>query len=278
VEHHVRAARDQLDCTGVTRVGMDETSARKGQDYISIFADLDARRVVFATEGLSGDTVGRFATDLTAHRGDPTKVTDTSSDMSTALLSGITQHLPNARMTFDRYHLAAKLSEAIDTVRRHEVTTRPELKHTRWLWLKNWANLSVPQRRDLHHLMRPSTQLATARALRWREDFQAFYDQDPSYAPEYLRRRCYGAKRSRLQPLKDFVTLVEKHWDGIIAWHENHLSNGLLEGINSLVQAAKARARGYRNKNKMITIVYLTAAKLQLPTLTNPTPAYMTSR
>jgi transposase len=62
---------------------------------------------------------------------------------------------------------------------------------------------------------------------------------------------------------------------GIIAWHKNHLSNGLLEGINSLVQAAKARARGYRNKNKMITIIYLTAAKLPLPTLTNPRPAYM---
>ena len=113
---------------------------------------------------------------------------------------------------------------------------------------------------------------------RGREDFQAFYDQHPSYAPEYLRRWCYGAKRSRLQPIKEFVTLVENHWEGIIAWHKNHLSNGLLEGINSLVQAAKARARGYRNKNKMITIVYLTAAKLPLPTLTSPTPAYMTSR
>ncbi|PZS23675.1 MAG: ISL3 family transposase [Pseudonocardiales bacterium] len=278
VEHHVHAARDQLDCSGVRRVGMDETSARKGQDYISIFADIDARRVVFATEGRSAETVGRFAADLAGHGGDPDKVTDTSSDMSTAFISGIKTHLPHATMTFDRFHLAAKLSEAIDTVRRTEVTTRPELKHTRWLWLKNWANLSAKQQGELHQLMRPSAQLATARALRWREDFQAFYDQDPSYAPEYLRRWCYGAKRSLLQPVKDFVTLVEKHWDGIIAWHQNHLNNGLLEGINSLVQAAKARARGYRNKNKMITIVYLTAAKLQLPTLTNPTPAYMTSR
>ncbi|MGH4007072.1 MAG: transposase [Pseudonocardiaceae bacterium] len=172
---------------------------------------------------------------LAGHGGDPTKVADTSSDMSTALLSGIGAHLPNARMTFDRYHLAAKLSEAIDTVRRAEVSTRPQLTHTRWLWLKNWTNLSVAQRRELHHLMRPSTQLATARALRWRQDFQAFYDQDPSYAPEYLRRWCYGAKRSRLQPIKDFVALVENHWDGILTWHANHLSNGLLEGINSLV-------------------------------------------
>jgi transposase len=278
VEHHVHAARDQLDYSVVTRVGIDETSAAKGQDYISIFADLDARRVVFATEGRSAETVARFAADLAEHGGDPEKVTDTSSDMSTAFISGITAHLPNATMTFDRYHVAAKLSEAVDAVRRAEVGTRPELKHTRWLWLKNWANLSVTQRRNLYHLMRPSAQLATARALRWREDFQAFYNQHPSYAPEYLRRWCYGAKRSRLQPIKDVVTLIENHFDGIIAWHKNHLSNGLLEGINSLVQAAKAQARGYRSKTKMITIVYLTAAKLQLPSLTSPTPAYMSSR
>jgi transposase len=239
---------------------------------------MHARRVLFATEGRCADIVARFAADLAEHGGDPMKVTDTSSDMSTAFISGIGEHLPNATMTFDRYHLAAKLSEAIDAVRREEVKTRPELKQTRWLWLKNHSNLSAKQQGELHRLMRPSAQLATARALRWREDFQAFYDQDPAYAPEYLRRWCHGAKRSRLQPVKDFVALVEAHWDGIVAWHANHLSNGLLEGTNSLVQAAKARARGYRNKNKMITIIYLTAAKLQLPTVTSPMPAYMPSR
>jgi transposase len=281
LEHHVGAARDREDFSAVTKVGMDETSARKGQDYVSIFADMMRARVLFATDGRSSDTVARFAADLAEHGGDPESITDTSSDMSAdmsaAFISGIGEYLPNATMTFDRFHLAAKLSEAVDAVRRAEVTTRPELKHTRWLWLKNHASLSARQRGELHRLMRPSAQLATARALRWREDFQAFYDQHPSYAPEYLRRWCYGAKRSRLQPIKDFVALAEKHWDGIIAWHASHLSNGLLEGINSLVQAAKARARGYRNKNKMITIIYLTAAKLPLPTLTNPRPAYMPS-
>ncbi|MGH3950344.1 MAG: ISL3 family transposase [Pseudonocardiaceae bacterium] len=109
--------------------------------------------------------------------------------------------------------------------------------------------------------------------MRWREDFQAFYDQDPSYAAEYLRGWCAGAKRSRLQPIKDFVDLVRRHWHGIIAWHTSRASNGLLEGTNSLIQAAKARARGYRNKDKMITIAYLIAGKLPLPTVTNPGPA-----
>jgi transposase len=273
VEHYVHAARAKEDFSSVRRVGMDETSARKGQDYISLFADLDAGRVLFATEGRDSGTVEQFAADLAAHGGDPKQVTTTSSDMSAAFIAGITQFLPNAQMTFDRYHLAAKLSEAVDTVRRHEVATRPELKHTRWLWLKNWSNLSTRQRHELQLLLRPSAQLATARALRWREDFQAFYDQHPSYAAEYLRSWCVGAKRSRLQPIKDFVDLVRRHWDGIIAWHKSHVSNGLLEGTNSLVQAAKARARGYRSKHKMITIAYLIAGKLPLPTVTNPAPA-----
>jgi transposase len=273
VEHHVHTARAKEDFSAVCRVGMDETSAAKGQDYISVFADLDVGRVLFATPGRDAATVKEFAADLAAHRGDPAKVHTTSSDMSGAFIAGIKEHLPNAALTFDRYHLAAKLSEAVDAVRRTEIATRPELKHTRWLWLKNWSHLSTGQRRELQLLLRPSAQLATARALRWREDFQAFYQQDPSYAEEYLRSWCAGAKRSRLQPIKEFVDLVRRHWDGIIAWHHSRVSNGLLEGTNSLIQAAKARARGYRNKDKMITIAYLIAGKLPLPTVTKPAPA-----
>ena len=277
VEHHVTAARDRLDCTGVRRVGMDETAARKGQDYVSIFADLDARRVLFATEGRSADTVGRFAADLAEHGGDPDKVTDTSSDMSTAFISGISQYLPNATMTFDRYHLAAKLSDAVDAVRRAEVATRPAQAHP----LAMAKELGEPLG---DATPRPAPADAPLRSVGHRSG-AALAGGLPGLlrpAPQ-LRTRVppalgYGAKRSRLQPIKDFVTLVEKHWDGVIAWHTEHLSNGLLEGINSLVQAAKARARGYRSKTKMITIVYLTAARLQLPTLTNPTPTYMTSR
>ncbi|MGH3829916.1 MAG: transposase [Pseudonocardiaceae bacterium] len=106
------------------------------------------------------------------------------------------------------------------------------------------------------------------------------HDATPRPAPPDARTRVPPTLVLRretlpLQPIRDFVTLVGEHWDGLISWHANHLSNGLLEGINSLVQAAKTRARGYRSKMMMITIGYLTAAKLQLPTLT---PVYMSSR
>ena len=197
LEHHVAVQREKLSFADVRRVGMDETSARKWQDYVTTFMDLDARRVLFATEGRDSATVAAFADDLTGHGGDPERISDTSSDMSQAFISGIGEHLPNAKLTYDRYHVIAKLNEAVDEVRRAEQKDNPALKKTRYVWLKNRANLTVKQQDTLTWLTRPSMHLATARAHRWREDFQEFYDLDTGQAPGYLRSWCYGAKRSR---------------------------------------------------------------------------------
>ena len=315
VEHHVKTARAKLDFSGVTKVGCDETSARRGHDYVSLFMDLEIRRVTFATPGKDSDTVKAFAEDLLAHGGAPkTQVEKVCCDMSPAFIKGIGEHLAeqaeeeatvvadtaveavtpttdtavdgaattsdhasggpsqapvalhSPQIVFDRYHVVAKANEAIDEVRRAESKTRPELKRSRYVWLKNEANLTAKQRETLAWLTRPSMALKTARAARWRDDFNEFYNKtDAEEAEAYLRRWCYGAKRSRLAPIKEFVATVEAHWEGIIAWQQSRLSNGLLEGTNSLVQAAKRRARGYRSKEKMITIIYLIAGKLPLP-------------
>jgi transposase len=189
-------------------------------------------------------------------------------DMSVAFIAGIRDHLSNAEITFDRFHIMKQLGEAVDEVRRAEAKQRPALlKKTRWLWLSNREKLSANDQRALVWLTRPSLGLATARAHRWREDFQGFYDQPADQAEAYLSRWCAGAMRSRLQPVKDFVAMLRRHWDGILAWHRTHLTTGLLEGTNSLIQAAKARARGYRTKHYMITIIYLIAGKLPRPSL-----------
>ena len=311
IEHHVHATRATLDFSGVTKIGCDETSARRGQDYVSLFMDLETRRVMFATPGKDAKTVKAFAQDLAAHGGAPkTQVAEVCCDMSPAFISGITTYLaeqpettetvegdPAAevvevvasaavattadpaggvadglvelhcpQIVFDRYHVVAKANEAVDEVRRSESKTRPELKRSRYVWLKNEANLTAKQREKLTWLTRPSMQLKTTRAARWRDDFNEFYNKtDLKEAEAYLQRWCYGAKRSRLEPIKAFVATVEAHWEGVVAWQQSRLSNGLLEGTNSLVQAAKRRARGYRSKAKMITIIYLIAGKLPLP-------------
>jgi transposase len=268
LDGYVARERAKLDFSTVERVGVDETAAARGQDYVSIFMDPDRRRVLFATPGRDGKTVQAFAEDLRAHGGYPEAIGNVTCDMSAAFIAGVHDYLCNADITFDRFHIMKKLGEAVDEVRRAEAKKRPALlKKTRWLWLSNRDKLSVNDQRALVWLTRPSLALATARAHRWREDFQGFYDQPADQAEAYLRRWCAGAMRSRLQPLKDVVAMVRRHWDGILAWHRTHLTTGLLEATNSLVQAAKARARGYRNKQYMITIIYLIAGKLPRPSL-----------
>src|SRR5664280_903520 len=230
IENHVARERAKLDFAEVREVGLDETSAAKGQDHITVFMDLLLRRVLFAIEGRDASTVKAFAADLVAHGGDPELITRTSSDMSNAFLAGVGDNLPNAEMTFDRFHVMKLLSEAVDDVRRVEQRDNPLLKKTRYIWLKNEPNLTAKQKETRAWLTRPSMRLATARALRWREDFQAFYDQPQQAAEAYLRHWCYGAKRSRLEPLKHFVALVTDPWVGQLT-HTLHWSLFPLAGV-----------------------------------------------
>jgi transposase len=266
LHHYVERARAGRSDRNVRRVGIDETSARRGQDYISLFVDLDHSRVLYATGGRDHDTVERFAADLKAHRGKPGKITDVCCDMSPAFVLGIETSLPKAQITFDRYHLAQLVSKAIDEVRRSEAPSRPELRRTRYLWLKRPEKLTDRQQADLAWLRVRARSLRTARAYRWRLSFDAFFDQPSDQAEDYLLRWYEGAIRSRLTPIKDFAHTVAEHWDGVLRWHTTRISNGVLEGINSLVQATKRRARGYRTPANLIAMTYLIAGKLDMAT------------
>ena len=109
------------------------------------------------------------------------------------------------------------------------------------------------------------TNLKTARAWRMRLAFQDIYARyDRDFAEQLLERWIGWAKRSRLEPMKAVARTIERHWNGILAFFDSRISNGLIEGINSLVQAAKAKARGYRNRETLKAVTYLVAGKLDL--------------
>jgi transposase len=145
VHHYVDRAVDAQNLEGVERVGIDETSSRRGQDYVSVFADLDERRAVFVVEGRDHETVQAFSLFLETHSGDPAQVKEVCQDMSEAFLKGTLTYLPKAEITFDRYHIKSHLSKAVDEVRREEVKHHRELlSNTRYMWLKRPANLIVP--------------------------------------------------------------------------------------------------------------------------------------
>ncbi len=262
LEHYVEAARAQEDHSPVRAVGLDETAARRGQHYISLFHDLTGKRLLFACEGRDQSTVAAFAADLQAHGGDPQAIEQVCIDLSAAYLAGVTKHLPKATVSFDAFHVIQLANQAVDTVRREEVKTEPALRGTRWTWLKDAHDWTWEQLTDFHWLSR--ARLKTARAWRLKEALRDIYATATTaeQAETALTRWYSWARRSRLQPMKHLAATLKDHWDGVLATFDSGLTNGRAEGINSLIQAAKARARGYRTTHSLITIAYLIAGNL----------------
>lgn len=262
LEHYVEEDLGKQDLSEITKIGIDETAAKRGHNYISLFVDLDERKVVFAEEGKDAATVKAFSEHLQAHKGNPEMITEVTCDMSPAFISGVKENLPNATITYDKFHVVKQLNEAVDEIRKEERRTQPLLKSTRYLWLKNPSNLTVKQTGTLESLSKLN--LKTARAYRIKLAFQEVYSLRSPIGIEAMEKWYNWAIRSRLQPIIEFAKMLARHWDGVVRWFESGLTNAILEGLNSLIQAAKARARGYRTSKNLKIMVYLIAGKMGL--------------
>jgi transposase len=267
VGYHVEEARSREDFSGVREVGVDETGAKRGHDYISLFVEMGRTKLLFATEGKDAGTIREFKRDFKRHGGKPKKVREVSMDMSKAFIAGMQTNFPKAAITFDRFHAVKLVGKALDDTRKVEQKGRPELKKGRYALLKNPENLTDEQAERLIAIMSVSN-LQTARAYRIKRAFQALYEQPWQYAETYLKRWYFWATHSRIPAMIKAAHTVRDHWDGILRWFQSGITNAALEGINSLIQAAKARARGYRTAQNFITMAYLIAGKLtfNLPT------------
>lgn len=264
IDHYVPEARAAVDMAHVHAVGVDETSSRRGHDYITLFVDLDTRRLLFATPGKDAKTFERFSADLQAHGGSAEAITDVSMDLSPAFQKGTAEHLPNAEITFDRFHLMKLVNEAVDDVRKGEVLTQPNLKKTRWLWLKNDCNLKMKQKEKLQALLKDQN-LKTARAYQFRLIFQDIFTiKNRHQGATLLKAWLENARTSDLPPIVKVAYTIMNHWDGVLRWFESQITNGVLEGFNSLIQSAKAKARGYRTHKNFINMAYLILGKLDL--------------
>lgn len=233
------------------------------QRYLTLFHDADQRRLLFATPGCNARTFDAFGADLQAHGGDPKALTDISMDISQGFQKGAARTCPQARITFDPFHVVALASEALDQVRRAEARHEPDLKGSRWALLKRPSNWNREQINTMHWLQRSG--LKTARAWRLKEALRAIYHQcsDPVLAEQLLRRWIGWARRSRLVPFKRIGATFRDHLAGIVEHFRSGLSNGFVEAMNAQIQAAKARAKGYATTENMIAIAYLLCAKLR---------------
>jgi transposase len=254
----VDAAYAEADFSQVCCVGVDEMSVRKGHEYISVFADLVSKRVLFATEGKDHQVWHSFVEVLEAHNGHRHAITQVSQDMSAAYTKGVQETCRNAQVVFDKFHVIAHANQAVDEVRRAEVRLGgagvwEALRQSQWLWRKNPENLTDKEQARLAKIDQKS--LRTAKAYQMRLVLQDIYrSATTTEARRRFRVWCrwvrWVARRQPKNLMRSMVKvawLVEDHLAGILAHWKWGVTNAFMEGLNSVFSATKRKARGYRS-------------------------------
>ena len=261
---YVDLALEQADFSAVTQLAIDETSRARGHSYVTLAADAGPRRcVLFVTEGKDAKTIARLAEDLRAHGGDPDAIESVTIDMSAAFIKGVAENLPNAQVTFDKFHVVAHASKALDETRRVEQKLDPTLKGLRWALLKDREAVAPDQLGELDAFLAHLDTKRTARAWLYREQLRQILERKQIHVVRRLLTQwCTNVMRSKVEPMKKVAALIRRHLDGIVAWARTRQTNGFLEALNGLFQAAKRRARGYGTMETIRTVIFLLAGKL----------------
>ncbi len=278
IEHYVSQARKKQDMSGVRIVGIDETSLRRGHEYVTVEHDLDAKRLLFCTPGRDHQTVQAFTQDLQAHGGEPTAIAHVCMDMSAAYLKGATAYLPKALVSYDRFHVVKLAGEAMDEVRTAEWKTdhtrvQEELGHLTpkqrrsilWGMRRNPSGWTPTQIQAMHWLQRAN--LKTARAWRLKMALREIFTSARTHnqaelAGTELKAWISWARRSRLDAFKRLANTLKTHFDSVVRGMLDHGSNAFVEAMNGLMQQAKRAARGFRTAANFIAIAYLRLGKL----------------
>lgn len=269
-ERYVELALAQTDLSAVRELAIDETSRARGHDYITLAADATERRVIAVAEGRGADSIAQLTTELQSRHCPAEQITSVSIDMSPAFIRGCAEHLPNARVTFDKFHVIGHANAAVDRMRRIEQRSDKSLKGMRWSLLKNRASLKPEAAADLDVLIARMATVRTARAWVYKEQLrQILARKQINVARDMLKHWCTCVTRSKVEPMKEVAAMVRRHLEGIVAWAQTRQTNGFLEALNGLFQSAKRRARGFTRFTTIRTVIFLIAGKLDFAVI-NP--------
>lgn len=260
----------------VTAIGVDEVAYSKGHRYMTLVYQIDSgrRRLLGVVKDRDTRSLTGFFESLGAERCARIKVV--CSDMWKPYLNVVAAMLPAALNVLDRFHIAKKLGEAVDEVRREEAKRladegyEPVLKNSRYCFLKRPRNFTVRQTAKLADLLKYD--LRTVRAWMLKESFDAFWQyESPRWAGWFLKKWCARAMRSRLDPMKKFVRTLRKHEDLLMNYFKagKLYNSGIVEGLNLRINLCMRKAYGHRSFELLKISLFHTLGELPEPKFTH---------
>jgi transposase len=280
VFYHVDQAHEAIDVSGVRQLTVDETSVRRGHDYVTVVCEPGREqrprrptRVLYVAEGKDAGAVQQAGKFLAEHGCPAAQIKHVCADMSPAYEKGIKETFVDAQLVFDFFHVVQLLTVAVDKVRRRESADFPELlKGTRYLWLKNQENLSPEQQEQRRKLC--GSKLQTAKAHCHLAAFQDLLKaRNVDEAVSGLKWWYNWVCHSRIPEMIKVAKSIKEHWDGIVAYLKTRLTNAAAEALNGIIQTAKRKSRGFRNFEYFRAVIYLVGSKLKFD-LPSPIPCH----
>lgn len=266
VSYWVNLANDKRSLKDLAKLALDETSFKRGHSYVPLVIDAEERCVVDVEEGRDKETVANFRKKLVEKGGAPANITAVTSDMSKSFCPAIAENFPDATHIIDKFHVKQIVTTAMDEVRKMEqkdADDKKDLFQSRRLFMVPKAKMTEEQASNLSALSRRFPK--TGKAFQIVASLDDFYRSATPEDAEGAFARLYSwMRRCRLEPMKEAAQTLMRHKDRILAYFTDRLTNAICEGINSLVQAAKRKARGYRTLQGYTAMIYLIAGKLKL--------------
>ena len=243
----------------MSHLSVDEKSFQKGHKFATIVCDLVGKRVLEVAPGRDEKAAIHAFSQVPV----PDEVKSVSLDMSEAFRNAAMVHFKNADVVHDRFHVAAMLGEAVDKTRKAEVRKHPELKQSRFVWLKNPENHTAKQKESFEALVK--TELKTAEAYAFKQVFKQFFEQELVEEGVRFFADWYNelAKRD-LPQMHKAANTFQKNIQGLLNFIKWGVTNAYAEAVNSLIQEIKTVARGFRQfENFRIAILFF-LGKLEL--------------
>ncbi len=247
------AKRQQRQLTfGHVRVlGMDEIALKKRhKQYVLVLSDLERRCVLAVLPTREKAELERWWNTLTSDQQAAIRVV--SMDMWRPYRSFVEQHLPQARIVADRFHVMKQLNEQLTKARRKiqreaDPETQAALKGSRWLLVRSRAELSDEQEQQLQQVLAAHYDLRVAYLLK--EEFHLIFERihDQEQARRFLNAWICKVRYTRNRYLLDFVKTLHNWFEQILNYFDERISNGFVEGMNRAIRTVISRAYGFRN-------------------------------
>lgn len=230
--------------TAFAHLSLDEKSFRKGHSYVSVLSSPLAGCVIDVAEGRDKKAAKALLEKSVSPKNRDT-VKTVSMDMWKPYMKSAKEVLPCAGEVHDRFHLIKHLNDAIDKVRRREVKHQEGLKNSRFVLLKNKANLTDKQQIVFEHIQAANYEVS--KVWRAREDFKEIFGSKTLEEALGLFVK-WGASvlRTNIKELVKVVDMFNRHLRGVINALTSSFSNAMAERLNGKIQEIKTAGRGYR--------------------------------